>query len=1303
MKKLPEWMGLFVFGLVLSVPVHSAASAPAENLAANGSFEVDADNNGLADDWLAFPDVNFRMESDSSVDGKFSQKIICKGQNGIFQRIRVERNTAYVISAYLKTDGTRADIRLYKWDVQDPWGWPDEKIIGNTTSGDWVAVKQEYTTGPDQDGLVIKLLHQPNTPGDAWFDNVEIKEKREGPAPEVKKLLSEKLTFEPVDISAFFNRTLVDEVAGDSLGGWDDDGPVDARALKLGKTEYFGIPFGIGSWGLQEGVDANQLMLEGKTGQAVISLFGTKKEFFPLTAGPMSVGSKKYVRLYFLHTATWVFPDLNNKPIARYVLAYEDGSSETIPLVIGRNVNNWWVYPNERLPDAKIVHIADNPHEGAVGGKLALFVYAWSNPHPDNPIRNITFESLKTEASPKLFAVTGLVKPESEKILELFDREYAQKEYRGPEEELPLDVELFAKMSGTKAESLMPPAEIVKGANGYWNFKIQPLSGDVVKMQVVDEKGAEVRTENICLASKIMYGFRVLVAEGSPEYYFLGDWKQMPETLRDRKFQELPQTGWFDYKIQTSARASPYYWLKTEVDIREKGRDRWTLALDNVYDKFALYVNGTELFYNLYGWVNPKQAWYYSYKFDVTDLLRAGKNEIVIKGLSGGLYGNAFLVNTDKLVFRTYRSYHEQGYPVTAVFSVFPEFTLLFADIQGRCEHFRYTMPKPATCDLGLREKPERPAGRHGFLKAVGDKLQFEDGTKAEFFGFDMGGSGREMFRGKDRIDELVDLAASMGSNIFRIFVGAGPEGYFYDYGPGFVLNNETGEINPHQLDLVHYFISELEKKGMYVYLTMSDYKVFTETDEDGKVSRVGAGWTKGEYANGMSNMMNPDCIRWHKTFMKNFMNTKNPYNGKVLKDDPGIAFVGFNNEHGLSLGDTNWEGSPPVSYRRFKNLWNAFLVRKYGSRAVLEQSWGELLKTDEDPVRETVAIKGLQKPLEKFQNKRQDDVLAFVYEVSVNYLKDIEGFLKNEVGVKVPVGTCFAFLPPEIRANNDVSDFLAWACYFGGYYIFDKKLGRWVSYSDSALTNTAGWINAIKGPLEGEVTKPVVWREWGALSTNRLGIPTYPATLLLANKYFDHVHGFMGHSIAGLYVEEPDSPNTSSLPITSNPFKRSVYAFTAYLFWNTSVPPGPGVLDTKAGTWVSSDGKCRLEHNKGTLNGHLVADYPHLQMILGNLGDSRQCSLSLLSVRSLRDEVMGVIAVALDNQPLDQSRHIAVCSEINGEVSLRSGNTAQPEIYAVNCLGARIFRISPFREKEVFSFYTLDNYEVAFYEVLWK
>ena len=40
-----------------------------------------------------------------------------------------------------------------------------------------------------------------------------------------------------------------------------------------------------------------------------------------------------------------------------------------------------------------------------------------------------------------------------------------------------------------------------------------------------------------------------------------------------------------------------------------------------------------------------------------------------------------------------------------------------------------------APVDLSFLNAPEKPAGKHGFLKAVNDKLAFEDGTPARFWG----------------------------------------------------------------------------------------------------------------------------------------------------------------------------------------------------------------------------------------------------------------------------------------------------------------------------------------------------------------------------------------------------------------------------------------------------------------------------------------------------------------------------------------------------------------------------------------
>ncbi|MFH0795763.1 MAG: carbohydrate binding domain-containing protein [Candidatus Omnitrophota bacterium] len=167
----------FAFAWLFPAPAMTAEASLPVNLVVNGSFETKSEgNNGLAEGWSGFSDVEVHLVKDGK-DGTFAQKIACKEQSGIFQRITVKKNTTYVISAYVKTDGTQADVRVYQWDINDPWSVSDEKIIGSTTSQDWVLLKTEYTTAAEQEGIFLKLMHQPSRPGEAFFDKVEITKK----------------------------------------------------------------------------------------------------------------------------------------------------------------------------------------------------------------------------------------------------------------------------------------------------------------------------------------------------------------------------------------------------------------------------------------------------------------------------------------------------------------------------------------------------------------------------------------------------------------------------------------------------------------------------------------------------------------------------------------------------------------------------------------------------------------------------------------------------------------------------------------------------------------------------------------------------------------------------------------------------------------------------------------------------------------------------------------------------------------------------------------------------------------------
>ena len=108
-------------------------------------------------------------------------------------------------------------------------------------------------------------------------------------------------------------------------------------------------------------------------------------------------------RLHFLHASTWDGPAIGE--IGRYTLHYRDGSMQSIPLIHGVNIHDWWIDP-ANPPHPTPVWTGANPHLRSIGWSAGLFHLAWDNPFPE---REIAFLSVETDGNsrlPLLAAVT---------------------------------------------------------------------------------------------------------------------------------------------------------------------------------------------------------------------------------------------------------------------------------------------------------------------------------------------------------------------------------------------------------------------------------------------------------------------------------------------------------------------------------------------------------------------------------------------------------------------------------------------------------------------------------------------------------------------------------------------------------------------------------------------------------------------------------------------------------------------------------------------------------------------------------
>ncbi|APW63790.1 hypothetical protein [Paludisphaera borealis] len=196
--------------------------------------------------------------------------------------------------------------------------------------------------------------------------------------------------------------------------------------------------------------------------------------------------------------------------------------------------------------------------------------------------------------------------------------------------------------------------------------------------------------------------------------------------------------------------------------------------------------------------------------------------------------------------------------------------------------------------DLRFLNKDDRPAGRRGFVKAVGDQMVFEDGTPARFWGGNL--AAYALFTTpRQTIAAQARRMAQLGYNLMRI----------HHHDSSWVHPNvfDAKSKNARRLDVdafdsLDWWIKCLKDEGIYVWLDMQVGRQIEARDH----LEFGA----AELLKTQSNLAgfcyyNPDVQRLMKEFQNQYLSHVNPYTKMAYKDDPAVIGVLLTNENDLA------------------------------------------------------------------------------------------------------------------------------------------------------------------------------------------------------------------------------------------------------------------------------------------------------------------------------------------------------------------------------------------------------------------
>ena len=226
------------------------------------------------------------------------------------------------------------------------------------------------------------------------------------------------------------------------------------------------------------------------------------------------------------------------------------------------------------------------------------------------------------------------------------------------------------------------------------------------------------------------------------------------------------------------------------------------------------------------------------------------------------------------------------------------------------------------------------PAGQFGFLKAKGDRLQFEKAAAP----VKLWGVGANVEPGRYTREQLTQRAKYLRKH----GINAAREHALFDE------LTTKGVLDAKKLDQYDWWFAELKKHG--IYSAWSVFYHFTIGPDDGYPAELYAELPKGDTYGLIT--ASPKLWDIRNKWLVSILQHKNPYTGLRYVDDPALATVEMQNEDSiffwnplgeLAKPDGKWKQHAKLLRVRFA----AWVKAKYKTDDALKAAWGDLRNGD--------------------------------------------------------------------------------------------------------------------------------------------------------------------------------------------------------------------------------------------------------------------------------------------------------------------------------------------------------------------
>jgi hypothetical protein len=241
---------------------------------------------------------------------------------------------------------------------------------------------------------------------------------------------------------------------------------------------------------------------------------------------------------------------------------------------------------------------------------------------------------------------------------------------------------------------------------------------------------------------------------------------------------------------------------------------------------------------------------------------------------------------------------------------------------------------------IGMESWLEKPAGKRGGVRMVGDHFQLEDGTPIKFWGTNLAYGGN-CAPEKKVADFTAARFAKYGVNAVRLHK------FTYTKNDGGIGDlNDSGKFDPAGLDRLDYFSSQLKNNGVYfgwshtygLKVRPGDRSRLLAYDEIVKAFPGGNTYAFINFAPDVQDLMIETVV--------NLLKHKNPYTGLAYAEEPALNFIELQNEDDIFFYTSAGALKACPTYRKqFTARFCDWLKTKYGSQEGLKKAWQEALK----------------------------------------------------------------------------------------------------------------------------------------------------------------------------------------------------------------------------------------------------------------------------------------------------------------------------------------------------------------------